>query len=549
MQQAPNSRWLRLGVPAAIIAAFLLFVGLAMNIDQPVAADPLRPDLPPPLSGERIKFDVALPASMAASEAGAVSPAADTLTTVMTETFEASVLPENWTTFDANKPGSPASCTGTIPGTFIGDYCWGQETSLITMPFNGPSITMTNGVTDTGTVWAVGDGFLGEDLDPITDTYPSTVDTWLVYGPLDLKSVLTATVAFDYWYDGVDGEQFRVGFVTGDPGNVGSFEGFLVRNEASGWESRSLDISAVSGRTDVYVAFNFERDQTADGRKGPFVDNFMLYLERPDTTFTFLPVMRRDPTPIPTPTPVATATPEPGTNYEFVTEADMAVWRDALDGQGRQRTLGVTTDNFIDWQADESLRLATNGTSGDTRQFVIYSPMDEAPDGDYLITFRARLDSAEDGSTGDDKKEFDVVFGANYNTSASCPETPKFDSCFNDYMVMRFRWRHPGNLEVDFARVVGRDDNGNPKFNQLALEGHPGLNIADWQTFIIKVDRSDGDVKLYLNNLDEGNKLLDVTVTGENKSQLQKPYFGVMVLNNGSEGSIARFDYVRLTQQ
>lgn len=187
---------------------------------------------------------------------------------LLNETFETGIGPE-WIVTD----------TSTTDG---GEYMWGVET------YPGP----------TSAVWAVGGGADGGSLDPTTDQYPDNVDSWLIYGPLDLSRVFQADLYFDWWLDSASGDWFRWCALT-DPSDLdNACDGPGIAGPIGTWISGTLSLDDYAlTTTPLYIAFNFTSNGDGQGGKGVFVDNVVV---RGDYGYhVYLPLIRRDPTPTP----------------------------------------------------------------------------------------------------------------------------------------------------------------------------------------------------------------------------------------------------------
>ncbi|MBN1953748.1 MAG: hypothetical protein JW900_01750 [Anaerolineae bacterium] len=216
---------------------------------------------------------------------------------------------------------------GAFPGSWIvmddnptnGEYYWYAETYTYTSFYHS--------------AWCVGGGADGRNLDPAADAYPDGVDSWMLYGPIDLSQVFGGQVTFDWWLDAappgsmmgepdlpyyqVDtapGEGDWLGWcVTTDHRNPGaSCDGGYISGHIGAWLSGTLSLQEYArSDTPVWIAFHFVSDEDGVTGQGAFVDNVVLSVDHGYAVA--IPLIRRDasPTPVATNTPTATPTPVP----------------------------------------------------------------------------------------------------------------------------------------------------------------------------------------------------------------------------------------------
>ncbi len=171
--------------------------------------------------------------------------------------------------------------TSTTDG---GEYTWGTTTFTYTSPITA--------------VWAVGGGADGSNLDAATDTYPDNVDSWLIYGPLDLSEVFHAEGHFSFWVDLNDGDRFEWCVMTDISDLSEPCSGTSVSGRVNAWITGILSLDGYA-RTDtpIYLAFHFTSDGDGNTGRGVFVDDVVV---RGDYgSHVFLPLIRHDPTPTP----------------------------------------------------------------------------------------------------------------------------------------------------------------------------------------------------------------------------------------------------------
>ncbi len=218
--------------------------------------------------------------------------------------------------------------SGAFPGAWIvtdtsstdgGEYTWGATTFTATSPITA--------------VWSVGGGADGISLTAGISTYVDNVDSWLIYGPLDLSQAFDAELVFDWWLDAAPmGTLGGKGFFNvleastvpssgdwlgwcalTDPTRLEECQGTYVSGSTGRWLSGTLSLkpytAAISPTRSVWIAFHFHSD--GDGRvgRGAFLDNVVLRVNLGYQVL--LPLIRREPTPTPSPTP----TPTPVVEY------------------------------------------------------------------------------------------------------------------------------------------------------------------------------------------------------------------------------------------
>jgi hypothetical protein len=142
------------------------------------------PDLPA-FEGEAVtvQFDgsalVGRPAQITAANQEGWTP-------VLTEDWEDGFDTDKWVTIDGN-------------GTTNGEYKWD------TRPFEN---TINN--ESQLSAWGIGGGADGESLDPEDDSYPANVQSWLMYGPVDMSDAVDAQLTFNYWFEADADDSFSV---------------------------------------------------------------------------------------------------------------------------------------------------------------------------------------------------------------------------------------------------------------------------------------------------------------------------------------------------
>lgn len=204
-----------------------------------------------------------------------------------------------------------------------GEYTWGATDAFVSSPPDRSA-------------WCVGGGGDGGDLVAGTDTYPDNVDSWLIYGPIDLTGALAARLRFKWWLEtGVGAgvltsspstrvlEQVNVTPQEGDwfgwcilteEGDLGGARCTYVSGSTGSWVRAALPLDDYVGgqmglSESIWIAFRFLSDGDGISGWGAFVDDVVLEVRGPH--LMYLPLLGRDPTPTPTPTLTPTATPSP----------------------------------------------------------------------------------------------------------------------------------------------------------------------------------------------------------------------------------------------
>jgi hypothetical protein len=146
-------------------------------------------------------------------------------------------------------------------------------------------------------------------------TYVANMYTWVVYGPLDSRNYRDFQAAFDVWPDFNLASNTKVGWAASIDGK--NFCGNVELLSIPRWLRRTFVLpKSCAGQTGtpVYLGFLFQSDSSTPVGLGAFLDNvevtgLPLYK-------TYMPLVRKDPTPIASPTP--TAQPYPLTqSYDF----------------------------------------------------------------------------------------------------------------------------------------------------------------------------------------------------------------------------------------
>jgi len=265
-RNAPRLRRLReprLLILAAGVTLMVVLVALAF-VQQPTVAAP-----PPPLRGP-FRFVEIPHEAVKASTSLAIQ-----WTPFYTQTFadNAFYTDPNWNRFD-NATGLPT---------------WGRVLKAADFP--------TSHLTNTLGAWL--DPGLGVPTDYSVragNTYTKSMDAWAVYGPLDANQFSHFQAQFAFYLDAQPGTYFRWGASSDGT----TFCGQSMSGHLAHWITTTFDLLNCPGLTarPVYLAFFFQSSDTETPvGLGAFVDNVMI--SGVPWHKTYMPLVRRDPTPTP----------------------------------------------------------------------------------------------------------------------------------------------------------------------------------------------------------------------------------------------------------
>lgn len=496
--------WITAGFIFLILVMFALlwqWNTTAVIADSP----PIRPQF----EGEAAAAVVSDTSALA--EKALIVPAAQVgWTVVLSETFEGGINPLVWTALDNN-------------GLDHGEYYWGTRTYTNT----------TSG--GTRSAWAIGAGEDGGALDPAVDGYPPRVDSWLIYGPVDMTEVIEAVLSFDYWLESSSGDTFGL-FVSTDGS---SYTGVNIVNGGSGgWTAVNYNLSAYAGDSTVYIAFRFASDATSNPAdlRGAFLDDVQLRLRYPEKSY--LPVVRKDPTLTPTPTPTATPTATPTvtpTPTPTATPTVVAFYFDDFNDPLGTTQWFMRRNNTPSWSiaylsSQSQIQLEVDSTEA----YILVSPLVQAPSTlNYKIETRAQFVSPQN------LHMYGIVFAGNWN-GQPCPNAT-FTSCFTQYYYLRVQWRNDDGtfLEYKLARVDQHDGNNLPIPITLIDWTRVNAPPNDWNEWDIVV-QSNGNISVQLNNQTLG------TINDSAHLGSFGRYFGISAYTRTIPNVRARFDYFKV---
>ena len=181
----------------------------------------------------------------------------------------------------------------TYDGTYGGIHAIPRAITMTgSAPYQwGRVISASNAFSNT--LWSV-QGGEGISLTAGVDLYTDNVTTTVTYGPIDMRRVVTAALAFSRWISVAEGDGLAWGYST----DGASFTFTDVVPVAMGtWETTTLnsgqsaDLAHLLGVPRAYLAFRFASNDDGLVDKGVFLDNVRLWVRR-DTTF-YLPLVHR----------------------------------------------------------------------------------------------------------------------------------------------------------------------------------------------------------------------------------------------------------------
>jgi len=266
---------------AGLMALVIVVTALALTQTSTVAAPP------PPLRGP-FRF-IEVPQDTAAARLSTAE--IPTPTVVLSETFGNFMLTVNPT---IDHPGWQEFVqAGAV------NQQWGQVW------------TSDGGFTDT--LWSTG---YYSHFQTASQTYAANMYAWVIYGPLNTQKYRDFQATFDVWPDMNVAADTAVGWAASIDGQTFCGTGELV-TDARIWLHRSFVLPkqcAGQTGTPAYLAFLFRSDGSAPVGLGAFLDN--VEITGLPLYKTYLPYVRKDPTPTASPTP--TVQPYPLTqSYDF----------------------------------------------------------------------------------------------------------------------------------------------------------------------------------------------------------------------------------------
>ncbi|MEI2611341.1 MAG: hypothetical protein V9G20_22140 [Candidatus Promineifilaceae bacterium] len=435
---------------------------------------------------------------------------------VFTETFESGISSAIWTVFDED-------------GVTNGEYKWGTETYTNTTP------------SGTRSAWSVGDGEQGGLLDPATDGYPPNAKSWLIYGPINVTEMVDGMIMFDYWFQASVGDTFAV-MASTDGTN---YTGLATSSGGGGnWSNVMYDLGSYAGQAQLYLAFVFNSDGTANptNLKSVFLDQVVLAFNMQSKQY--LPYVLQDPTATHTPTITPTPSATPTSSPTPTATATVGPYVDNFDFSStgwtmrRQSTGPTSPSNGVSYVTGGRLEMSV-GKSG---QYEIAAPMAVAGGNTYKFETQAQF------ITPQDQSGYGIVFGGDWN-GQTCPNS-NYTSCFTSYYVLEVRWLANNNNPLLVARmreITGHDSNNNPTgtilfdWTEARLVNGVTINPNGVNEWDVQYE-SNGTIKVWVANQ------LFKTITGET-SYFSQRYFGLFASTFNESGgttnsTVVRYEYV-----
>lgn len=278
------------------LAVLLIFLSILLSsqLNAQIAPAAVRPTPGPALISVSGMQKTTLQARAALPRSRTYSTQALT-STLYTEDFEAPWPHTLWAVFDNNNINQP-------------QYLWSRRAC---QPFSGTYSGM-----------AAGGGSQGANRS-CSSNYANNIDTWAVYGPIDLSNASSANLTFfvrgktegtfnnpiDYLLiaSGTDDVNFTgSGAVGGDLTNgpfANQYYGFTVDFGPNGAVNRL-------GQSQVWIAFIFQSDKSRTDL-GLTIDDIQLDIQYNPPTPTFTPTSTATSTPTPTSTATSISIPSP----------------------------------------------------------------------------------------------------------------------------------------------------------------------------------------------------------------------------------------------
>jgi len=441
----------RLVIVTAGVTLMIVVTALAVFQSPTVAAPP------PPLKGP-FRF-IKVP------DMGSAAAAAPTAqwTPFYTETFDAPI---------SSKPGWQLTVTTALTDT----------PSQLKWEYVAQSSNSSGAFTSTLWSSAFQVGRITNYVVTSTSSYSPWMNTWAIYA-LDPQKYARFKVAFDFWLDTDPGAQF--GWAVSCDGT--NFYGpSPLSGHARTWIHGAPEPAGCPGQAGApaYVAFFFQSDGSAPVGLGAFVDNLVVY--GLPWYKTYMPLVRRDPTPTPTPTPTVIPYVLVQT-YDF--ESDYQGWcqhTDYVDNWLAQRV-------YVD--SSNAYRVGVN-----TSDLVAMTSPHYNPPSDYRIKANFSLrDMTSFNLNSYNGAKWGLIFGV--NSTPFDPDDPdhcgyapnvggyyKFTIKIKDdgsgYQTKLERWDGGGNTQL-----VGLTD----------LPSGVSISQTDWST--ITLDRNGSGIVVYINGI------------------------------------------------
>lgn len=493
--------WLGGFVATVVIAALIALWGGPAETAARLGDPP--PDLPP-FTGESISVEFA-PDGLSTRNESTPVLGQQGWKVVFSDDFEAGIT-SDWINVDRD-------------GSQNGDYKWG------TRPIEN---TIAGGDLS---AWGVGGGQDGDQLDQVVDGYPRNVESWLIYGPVDMSLASDAEISFNWWFDAYADDTLAL---------LASSDGIQWNGEQTEdggdgtWTESSFSLASYAGEDNVYIAFRFMSDNKGQNNKtGPFIDDVVIRVDSGNVQF--LPHIQVQPSPTPTstpepptPTPTPTATPQGGNYFNSFTNNidgwDARRWDQSATGQYGFRH---RADSDGGLQGALELELLSEDS------YFIVSPLVQGKTAPYNIEYKAKLKNPQD------RQMHGLVFGATWN-GQPCP-AGDFSSCFTTYYELRVQYRKFDGKEFQEMKLK--------KIDSHTSDGEPeGPTLIDW----VKGANVGNDEWVEIDVNVSGDGWIRLTFNGKFRAEVREsewvnnPYFGLMLITRENDDARVKYDYIKI---
>jgi immune inhibitor A len=122
--------------------------------------------------------------------------------------------------------------------------------------------------------WSIGTSTSGAPT--CSSNYPDNADSWLIFGPFDLRGVNAAKLSFKLWLNTETYSDMLCRLASSDGAG---YNGYCTSGSTN-WTDKVLDLGAsptnMLGQAQVWVALQFESDATVNMAEGAYVDDVVL---------------------------------------------------------------------------------------------------------------------------------------------------------------------------------------------------------------------------------------------------------------------------------
>lgn len=106
------------------------------------------------------------------------------------------------------------------------------------------------------------------------DKYPSNTDSWMIYGPFNLRNSQQALWAFYIWREIAQGDRLFFGYSLDGI----NFQGWNVTNTDTFWRLFTINMNSLINQPNIWVGWHFVSDDSGSGR-GPYIDDIFILRE------------------------------------------------------------------------------------------------------------------------------------------------------------------------------------------------------------------------------------------------------------------------------